>query len=342
MLFRSMVALVPDETASALLHAASMPHDTPAERLMARVNAMLRLRTLHATVLSRAQMLKAERNIIADMPDGDPIDDATVLLIGRGRHHPTLSTAVGERMGVMGALSIDAGAHCLNAREVDGIIIGDGLPLGSAEAFMTIVAKDARFRDIPVGVLGDGIDAPMLPQMTSARDPKVLLQRVLPLIRLRAFETALKRLLRSIESKGMIDPRTGLHNIEAFGNSLSRAIEDSGERGVGLSLARFALEPGNDPRVSVDAARLVSQLVRGADFASRLPDGSILFAFADTSLRSAHVAARRLASVLKHTMLRSGGRQPVASPSVTLATLKPRDTLHTLVARVAPRPVAAA
>jgi hypothetical protein len=30
------------------------------------------------------------------------------------------------------------------------------------------------------------------------------------------------------------------------------------------------------------------------------------------------------------------------SPSVTLATLKPADTIHTLLERVVPRPVAAA
>ena len=80
--------------------------------------------------LSRAKSLKDERNIVAELPAGDPLDDATVLLIGRGRHHPTLSVAVGERMGVMGALSIDQGARCLKAREIDGIVIGDGLPAG--------------------------------------------------------------------------------------------------------------------------------------------------------------------------------------------------------------------
>jgi len=46
--------------------------------------------------------------------------------------------------------------------------------------------------------------------------------------------------------------------------------------------------------------------------------------------------------VLKHTMLRADRERPGVSPSVTLATLKPSDTLHTLLARVSPRPVAAA
>ena len=140
----------------------------------------------------------------------------------------------------------------------------------------------------------------------------------------------------------MLDPQTGLLNADAFGRELSRAIEDAGGRGVSLSLARFTFEQEIDRRASMDAARLVSRLVRDVDFACRQDDGSILFAFADTDLRSAHVVVRRLASVLKHTMLQPDRERPQIIPSVTLATLKPADTVHTLLARVAPRPVAAA
>ena len=82
----------------------------------------------------------------------------------------------------------------------------------------------------------------------------------------------------------------------------------------------------------------MSRLVRNIDFACRQDDGSILFVFADTDLRAAHVAARRLASVLKHTMLRSDRDRAGVSPAVTLATLKPGDTALTLLARVAPAP----
>ena len=326
---------------SLLRDALPIAADAPVEQLLARVTTALRLRTLHATVLGRARALKSERNIVAEPPTGDPLDEATVLLVGRGRHHPTLSVAVGERVGVMGALSIDAAARCLTAREVDGIVIGDGLQSNAVDAFLTVLAEDSRFRDLPVGVLGTDWTS-TLPNLVTARDPLVLLDRVTPLIRMRALEAALKRLLQSIECKGMLDPQTGLLGADAFGRELGRAIEDAGERGVGLSLARFAFEEPLDRRTSLDAARLVSRLVRDADFACRQDDGSILFAFADTDLRSAHVVARRLASVLKHTMLRPDRELPGFSPNVTLATLKPNDTMLTLLARVAPRPVVAA
>jgi GGDEF domain-containing protein len=332
-----VIVRVPDDTPSTLPDAVTISEHAPGERLA----SMLRVRALHATVLGRAQTLEAERNIVAEIPDGDPIDHATVLLVGRGRHHPTLSVAVGERMGVIGALSIGAAARCLRAREVDGIIIGDGLQRSSVDAFLTVLAEDSRFRDLPVAVLGDS-DPLGPPNHVHARDPIHLFARALPLIRLHAFEMTLKRLLSSIEHKGMLDPQTGLLNANAFGRELSRAIDDASARGVGFSLARFGFDQAIDHRTSIDAARLVSRLVRSADFAARQTDGSILFAFADTDLRAAHVAARRLASVLKHTMLQPDHGPRNVSPTVTLATLKPADTVLTLLSRVVSRPVAAA
>ena len=92
----------------------------------------------------------------------------------------------------------------------------------------------------------------------------------------------------------------------------------------------------------MDTARLVSRIVRNIDFACQGSDGSILCVFTGTDLRAAHVISRRIASVLKHTMLRADRDQPAPGPAVTLATLKSSDTLHTLLARVAPLPVAAA
>ena len=340
--FTPVIIRVRRDAPSALPEALPVNDDAPVEQLLLRVLSAQRLRTLHSTVIARARSLKDERNIVAELPAGDPLDDATVLLVGRGRHHATLSVAVGERMGVIGALSIDHAAGCLKAREVDGVIIGDGLSPTVVDAFLTVLGEEGRFRDLPIAVLNAGYDSQNLPNFVIARDPAMLLERAIPFIRMRARETALKRMLASIECKGMIDPQTGLFHERAFGDALTRAIEDATERGVRLSLARFSFEDPLDRRISMDAARLMSRLVRNSDFACRQADGSILFAFGDTELRDAHVAARRLASVLKHTMLRPDRDRPGLSPSVTLAILKSTDTLHSLLARVAARPVAAA
>ena len=161
-------------------------------------------------------------------------------------------------------------------------------------------------------------------------------------MRQRALEARLKRLLKSIDCKGMLDPRTGLLNADAFGRDLARAIDDANERGVGLSIARFSFDDAVDRRTSLDAARLISRLMRNVDFACRQDDGSILVVFTETDLRAAHVVARRLASVIKHTCsARRGRKRGTAQATVTLATLRPGDTPLTLMARIAPRTVAA-
>src|SRR5581483_6565504 len=55
------------------------PHGGKFDRLLPRLRAALRVRTLNATVLRRLQEQPATR-----LPDTDPARDATVLLIGRG------------------------------------------------------------------------------------------------------------------------------------------------------------------------------------------------------------------------------------------------------------------
>src|SRR6202171_6490128 len=84
--------------------------------------------------------------------DTKPADDATVLLIGRGAAYPSLSVSLGERMGVVGALSIEAAAKHLNARDIDGIVLAEGFSARVEDAFLTVLAEDARFRNLPVVV----------------------------------------------------------------------------------------------------------------------------------------------------------------------------------------------
>jgi PleD family two-component response regulator len=56
--------------------------------------------------------------------------------------------------------------------------------------------------------------------------------------------------------------------------------------------------------------------------------------FTQTDLREAHVIARRIASVLKHTMLEPEQQRSSIETAITLATLKPTDNVDSLIARV--------
>jgi hypothetical protein len=93
------------------------------DRLTARLRAALRVRALDITVMRR---MDGEPLARATASDFDPTRDATVLLIGRGAAYPSLSVSLGERIGVVGALSIEAAAKHLNTRDINGIVLGEG------------------------------------------------------------------------------------------------------------------------------------------------------------------------------------------------------------------------
>jgi hypothetical protein len=298
------------------------------DRLLPRLNAALRVRSLHATVMRRLD--PAKRITMADI---DTARDATVLLIGRGGAYPSLSVALGECMGVVGALSIEAAAKHLNTRDIDGIVLAEGFSPRVVDAFLTVLTEDARFRNLPV-VLTSGDLAPSygLPNLEIvAGEPARIASSALPLIRQHAFEAHLARTLRALEADGLIDARTGLLTQAAFERDFATAIYQAQSRGSGLSVARFAFEPAH-PRAQFDGARIISRLMRQTDFGVAGNDGSLIIAFAETDLRNAHMIARRLSAVMRHTS--HGKRDTRAEPLVTVATLLPYDSAKSLLARL--------
>jgi hypothetical protein len=298
------------------------------DRLLARLRAALRVRTLHATVLRRLD------GDPAALDDTDPARDATVLLIGRGGNYPSLSVALGERMGVVGALSLEAAAKHLNIRDIDGIVLGEGFTPRVEDAFLTVLAEDARFRNLPVvltsGALAPAYDLPNLEVISG--EPDRIAANALPLIRQHAFETYLSRMLKSMEAGGLLDPRTGLLTPSAFNRDFVTAISQTLSHGGGLSVARFAFDAGH-PRAQLDGGRILSRLMRQMDFGAAQNDGSVLVVFAETDLRTAHSIARRLSSVMRHTS--HGKREARSEPVVTVATLLPSDTAKSLLVRLA-------
>ena len=340
--FMPVLARADGRSMAALPGALPIAMNEEPARLIARINSALRVRTLHATVLRRtlSSLTVTPRAVALD----SLLDHATVLCLGRGRSYPILTTAIGERVGLIGAMSVETAGRYLNARDIDGIAVGDGFQPRVVEALLTVLGEDARFRDLPVGVLGRAApDDDRLANLVRVdSDPELLVERLLPYVRVQAFESQLQRLLKSLETDGVLDPDTGLLASAAFWRDLDRAVAQAEDAGSALTVARFSFDEMTDLRYAIDAARLFSRLMRNIDFACREQDGSILAAFTATDLRSAHVVARRIASILRHTMLSPfHDRQPI-KPNVTLATLKPTDNLSTLVARVGTYPKVAA
>ena len=137
----------------------------------------------------------------------------------------------------------------------------------------------------------------------------------------------------------MIDPQTGLFNAERSGGISSAAIEDAGPQRRALSLARFSFDEPLDRRTSLDAARLCQPAGPRRRF--RLPRGRRLdpVRVYRTDLRGAHVVARRLASVLKHTMLRPNSARP--QPRCDAGDAEASRHVHTLMCACGQRAVAA-
>ena len=322
--------------------ALAMPGDATPDAVAARLSSVLRVRALHASVLRRAEAARSAGQPIPTSPVSDPLEDATVILVGRGRTFPGLSVALGEQTGLIGVLTIEAAARYLKSRDIDGLVIGDGFVPHNVDALLTVIAEDSRFRDLPVGVIGRliDVDTRRLPHLVAAHEPQCLVSRILPLVRLHAFEARLRRTLDAFVKDGVIDPATGLMNEPAFVAELERVMRDASRRSGGLSVARLMFDTSVEARTLNDAARVIAKLVRGADFACRDHDGSILIAFVDTAARQAQIVAKRLVGVLRNTTL-PGGRGRSVAPDVALTAWRSSDTAESLLARITPSTVAA-
>jgi hypothetical protein len=301
------------------------------ERLVVRLRAALRIRALHATVLRRLEDGAAPH--VKLLPDTDPARDATVLLLGRGAAFPALSVAMGERMGVVGAFSIEAAANHLNTRDIDGVVLGEGFTGRVVDAFLTVLAEDARFRNLPVVLttaeLVPSYEMPNLEIVSG--EPAHVAAHALPLIRQHAFEAQLSRTLRAIDAGGLLDPQTGLLTSAAFDRDFATAVAQTKSHGGGLAVARFAFDSAH-PRAQFDGARIIGRLMRRMDFGSLHSEGSVLVVFAETDLRGAHSIARRLSSVMRHTS--HGKRSARSEPVVSVASLTPSDSPASLLARL--------
>ncbi|MGZ5845288.1 MAG: GGDEF domain-containing protein, partial [Xanthobacteraceae bacterium] len=221
-----VIALVERDYSPAIPNALAIGMDDSTDRLIARLHSALRIRTLHATVLRRAHSAGAKNGIPAFIPP-DLLDDATVLCVGRGGFYPTLARAIGQQVGLIGVLSIDAAARYLNVRDVEAVVIGEGLGPRVVQGLLNLLAEDARFRDLPIGLLDNAaVDDERLPNLVRvASDPARLVERILPFVRLQAFESQLKRVLKSLETEGVVDPDTGLLVAAAFWRDLERAVQ---------------------------------------------------------------------------------------------------------------------
>lgn len=331
------IAFADEQHDAALPIALTADAGMPVARLIKRLQSAMRVRALHATVLRRIELFVSHGGEMPLLPIGDALDDATVLVAGRGPLYPALSVAMGEQAKMVGALSVENAARHLNERDIDGIVIGDGFSPRMVEAFLTVLAQDSRFHEIPIAVIGEAPAdfSELLPNIDHVgADPARLVTRMVPLVRMRAFESRLKRMLKSLEADGIFDPETGLLTRDSFWREMTKSVAEAADRSQALSVARYSFDGALDARARLDGARLVTRLIRNIDFACRDENGAILIAFTQTDLRSAHVVARRIAASIKTAMGSPNSPEGRITANITLASQKNDDTLDSLMQRV--------
>src|SRR5437660_649525 len=130
--------------------------------------------------------------VVAENSAADLLD-----ILGKAGAFPIVETrwadapaAIAEIQPVALAVADPHAARSLNARDVDGVVVGDGLGPRVVEALLTVLAENPRFRDLPVGVLNNtAVDEERLPNLVRVGgDPRRLVEHVLPFVRLQAFE----------------------------------------------------------------------------------------------------------------------------------------------------------
>lgn len=203
------LAVVQGEQGAAIPVALCVDAGLPLEQLIVRLRSALRVRELHATVLRRIETVAAPGGKLPALP----ADDATVLVAGRGPLYPALGVAIAERVNMVGSLSVETAAKHLASREINGIVVGDGFSPRVVEAFLTLLAQDTRFRDIPIAVIGEAPPdlAGSLPNIdqVDGSDPERVVARLVPPVRLHAFEARLKRMLKSLDAACSSATRSG-------------------------------------------------------------------------------------------------------------------------------------
>ena len=203
---------------------------------------------------------------------GDALDDATVLIAGRGPLYPALSVAMGERVSMVGALSVDTAAKYLALARNRRHRRRRRLLPRMVEAFLTVLAGETLFRDIPVAVIGQTNG--YRPTLSATACPTSITSTATRRAGMGAWcrwcACTPSRRGSSVCSSRSTPTVCSIRDRPVHARRLSRNCPSrSPRRATAASRCRSHASPsqGGNDRADLERARLVTRLIRTIDFA---------------------------------------------------------------------------
>jgi two-component system cell cycle response regulator len=332
--------------------------DAPDEILLARLQPLVRLSTMHAEFQRRLASANEFGITIATEGVRD-VDSNNCRVLFAGSESPGVAALAEALSGTKfdPIIELDhfkAGAR-LTEETFDAAVIAvdDEDPLDKALYLCAHIRNNPRLFNLPVLVaarqdtesLGDtpyAQGASMTVPLST--DVKALTAGLRILVRRQRLRWNLHGPLTATLQANTADALDGLYSEEFFRSHLTRLLDFGARRRRNLSVALFSIQniagfsdrPEDAPFLMQQAANWISGLVRVEDMAARLGEMEICAIFPGAAEREAQQATDRIVGVLQNSEFKLSDGTPTAAPiwvqSGSVAAVQ-GETAEDLVAR---------
>ncbi|MDP6623387.1 MAG: diguanylate cyclase [Alphaproteobacteria bacterium] len=328
-------------------------HDT---QLFARLQALLRINTMHEELLRR--IFTVEKYGVKDIEAVSPeveVDDARVVLLGRDAAElDTLEAALSDERVVTRLDDPFAAMEALTEKNVDGLIVATRGDDQEFFGFCTDVRHNSRLFNLPILVIVDegvfeademqlarGATEP-IQRPIMADDLKTRLELLIIQQRYRfAVRKVFMQSLRPVNSDGL----TGLYSHGFLHEHLASQVADAEQWQKHLAVGFFDIDLFGDVNAEFgyvagdlllrQIGTMISGLLRAEDLSARYAGGSFVVVLPETPLQVAEIALQRIASVVRFTELAiADAVKPISvGLSVGVTAFEAGDDAESLIAR---------
>ncbi|WP_162901483.1 hypothetical protein [Breoghania sp. L-A4] len=319
--FKKPVAIRPD---------AILTHPVPAQTVVAHTRAMNRLITKRMEADVRTATLQSLEIALPkpNMPvsGGSPSNGPALLVVGTRGHFSQIESVLGAKISFVGAMTADMANLYLTWRNFDAVILDQE----NAEAIDTLLLLRANpiYHDLPIILLTEGLDADTTRMAYKARANDVmtlrstradLFLRLTIGIRTRRLDRSIQETLLACQD-AIDDPSgDGVISSDHFKCYLSHAKKTAHLNCKPLTVTRLLIQTHDGENDGVPAKalerpalRLLRRLCRVEDLVGLVGDAGVIAVFPTTDEAGAHLAIRRIRSVMRNTPVTLDlGKKPI-------------------------------